>query len=139
MVSTAVGSMWHKAGGGQEESAEVKEETPGIPEPWLDFLRLQEHRLVLWTQLERNVRVTVVPSSFLPGENSDAADAQNWLLLGYADGFQIWNVTDSKNIHEIWSVRDFVDLRECICVRLLPMGNVSDAVWKEHAPLVLVV
>jgi hypothetical protein len=28
------------------------------------------------------------------------------LLLGYHDGFQLWDITNPDNVHEIYSVRD---------------------------------
>jgi hypothetical protein len=48
---------------------------------------------------------TITFSSFeeLEYENSTSVSC---LLLGYHDGFQLWDITNPDNVHEIYSVRD---------------------------------
>ncbi|RIB09119.1 hypothetical protein C2G38_2109403 [Gigaspora rosea] len=42
---------------------------------------------------------------------------QSVLQLGYPDGFQIWNVSDIDNIHELMSIRDEEDIGQVTCIK----------------------
>ncbi|CAG8542159.1 26_t:CDS:10 [Dentiscutata heterogama] len=42
---------------------------------------------------------------------------QSVLLLGYPDGFQIWNVSDIDNIHELMSIRDEENIGQVTCIK----------------------
>ncbi|CAG8745154.1 6830_t:CDS:2, partial [Acaulospora morrowiae] len=46
--------------------------------------------------------------------NGCGSASQSVLMLGYPDGFQIWNVTSPDNIHELISIRDEVKLGQVI-------------------------
>ncbi|PKY47972.1 hypothetical protein RhiirA4_404025 [Rhizophagus irregularis] len=46
--------------------------------------------------------------------------SQSVLMLGYPDGFQIWNVTSMDNIHELVSIRDKEKLGEVAYIKSIP-------------------
>ncbi|GES84686.1 autophagy-related protein 18f-like isoform X1 [Rhizophagus clarus] len=46
--------------------------------------------------------------------------SQSVLMLGYPDGFQIWNVTSVDNIHELISIRDEEKLGEVTYIKSIP-------------------
>ncbi|KAF9203977.1 hypothetical protein BGZ49_005838 [Haplosporangium sp. Z 27] len=61
------------------------------------------------------------------------------LLLGYADGFQIWDITHPDNIHEITSIRK-VD-SEVSFIKVLPSPRVPPGKvdqFEQHRPLVAI-
>lgn len=64
------------------------------------------------------------------------------LLLGYTDGFQVWDVSNPDNIHEICSVRDEelyhnVSYLHILSRPHLPVDRDND-IWKQY-PLLAVV
>jgi hypothetical protein len=48
---------------------------------------------------------TITFSSFEKLEYKDSTSI-SCLLLGYHDGFQLWDITNPDNVHEIYSIRD---------------------------------
>ncbi|KAG0264146.1 hypothetical protein BG011_007414 [Mortierella polycephala] len=62
------------------------------------------------------------------------------LLLGYADGFQIWDITHPDNIHEIFSLRtadNEVSFIKVLPSPRVPSGKVDQ--FEQHRPLVAVI
>lgn len=41
------------------------------------------------------------------------------LLLGYQDGFQLWDITSPDNVHEVCSIRDKETFGTVSCIHLL--------------------
>lgn len=41
------------------------------------------------------------------------------LMIGYQDGFQVWDITSPDNVHEICSIRDKETLGAVSCIHLL--------------------
>ncbi|KAG0210436.1 hypothetical protein BGX28_009345, partial [Mortierella sp. GBA30] len=61
------------------------------------------------------------------------------LLLGYADGFQIWDITHPDNIHEIASVRNAESEVSFIKVLPSPRASGKSDLFEQHRPLMAVV
>ncbi|KAG0293146.1 hypothetical protein BGZ98_002308 [Dissophora globulifera] len=62
------------------------------------------------------------------------------LLLGYADGFQIWDITHPDNIHEIVSIRDpgnEVSFLKVLPSPRVPPGKVDQ--FEQYRPLVAII
>ncbi|CAI2179889.1 2623_t:CDS:2 [Funneliformis geosporum] len=49
-----------------------------------------------------------------------ASVSQSVLMLGYPDGFQIWNVSSVDNIHELVSIRDEEKIGEVTYIKSIP-------------------
>ncbi|RIA88639.1 hypothetical protein C1645_826048 [Glomus cerebriforme] len=50
----------------------------------------------------------------------NASVSQSVLMLGYPDGFQIWNVSSVDNIHELISIRDEEKLGDVTYIKSIP-------------------
>ncbi|KAG0166346.1 hypothetical protein DFQ30_007310 [Apophysomyces sp. BC1015] len=63
------------------------------------------------------------------------------LLLGYLDGFQVWDVTDPDNVHEICSVRDEDTFGTVTHLHVLahPHTNDREDRYSDQRPLLAVV
>ncbi|RUS12584.1 hypothetical protein BC937DRAFT_87470 [Endogone sp. FLAS-F59071] len=78
------------------------------------------------------------------------ASRRRCLLLGYPDGFQIWDVTDLDDVHEIYSVRNEDRVGAVACLQIVPpprraavsiggrVGLAHDE-WEDKRPLVAIV
>ncbi|KAF9950494.1 hypothetical protein BGZ72_007866 [Mortierella alpina] len=61
------------------------------------------------------------------------------LLLGYVDGFQIWDITHPDNIHEIASVREPENEVSFLKVLPLPRASGKSDQFEQHRPLMAVI
>ncbi|KAI1315027.1 hypothetical protein EDD11_001366 [Mortierella claussenii] len=62
------------------------------------------------------------------------------LLLGYADGFQIWDITHPDNIHEIVSIRN--TLKDVSFLKVLPSPRIPTGKvdqFEQYRPLVAII
>ncbi|ORX99647.1 hypothetical protein K493DRAFT_406171 [Basidiobolus meristosporus CBS 931.73] len=90
---------------------------------------------------ERRKSVTYASFQWISGyfeyEEVEHYQKKLCLLLGYNDGFQIWDLTDRDNIYEIISFRDEL---ETICIKAMPDPRVSDEAkadkFQEHRALI---
>ncbi|CAG8637341.1 6785_t:CDS:2 [Funneliformis caledonium] len=57
---------------------------------------------------------------FASSNKPNASVSQSVLMLGYPDGFQIWNVSSVDNIHELISIRDEEKLGEVTYIKSIP-------------------
>ncbi|CAG8450463.1 5355_t:CDS:10 [Acaulospora colombiana] len=75
--------------------------------------------------------------------NSSGPISQSVLVLGYPDGFQIWNVSSLDNIHELVSIRNEDKIGQVTCIKVIPIPrNTSKDARDKYAevrPLVGVV
>ncbi|CAG8452643.1 13160_t:CDS:10 [Cetraspora pellucida] len=63
---------------------------------------------------------------------------QSVLLLGYPDGFQIWNVSNIENIHELLSIRDNENIGQSICNPCYSSKTLCDK-FADVRPLICIV
>ncbi|KAK9710661.1 hypothetical protein K7432_008311 [Basidiobolus ranarum] len=75
---------------------------------------------------ERKKTVTYASFKWITGhfhyDKADTSQRKLCLFLGYNDGFQIWDLTDTDSIYEIVSFRDKSEIK---CVEALPNPKVS--------------
>ncbi|KAI9498022.1 hypothetical protein BDB00DRAFT_800701 [Zychaea mexicana] len=64
-----------------------------------------------------------------------------WLLLGYADGFQVWDIANPDNIHEMCSIREDEAFGVVSHLHLLanPPKDADDDAFSHERPLLAVV
>ncbi|KAF9586717.1 Breast carcinoma amplified sequence 3 [Lunasporangiospora selenospora] len=74
------------------------------------------------------------------GHLKNKASRRFCLLLGYEDGFQVWDLTQPDNIHEVTSIRE--PENEVVFLKVLPSPRVTPGKldqFEQHRPLVAVI
>ncbi|RUS15236.1 hypothetical protein BC938DRAFT_477042, partial [Jimgerdemannia flammicorona] len=87
-------------------------------------------------RLSKNNQVTISHAPTLPRRRRFC------LFLGYPDGFQIWDVTDPDNVHEVCSIRNEERIGQVACLQVVPTprrvsGRADE--WEEQRPLLAII
>eukprot|EP01137_Pigoraptor_chileana_P034897 Opistho-2@28138 len=93
-----------------------------------------DHEQVLWVQFDTG------DDGDVPVRHSAARGNRMFLTLGYANGYQLWDVTDGENAREIVSRRTGPIKQHCTRVLLSPLAR--PGMWDKFAaqrPLMTVV